>query len=330
MRIQLNVKFEEIVDLENLLKAWKEFLKGRKRKPDVLLFQKHLMDNIFSLRDDLFNHTYRHGDYKAFNISDPKPRNIHKASVRDRLLHRAIYRQLYPFFDKTFIAHSFSCRNNRGTHRAIKDFCSASHKVSKNNTKTCWVLKGDVKKFFASIDHQILFEILTKYISDQNTLWLLKEVIESFCVKPGVGLPLGNLTSQLLANIYLNEFDQFVKHKLKVKYYLRYADDFVLMAENRRWLEQQVLLIKNFLWERLRLILHPQKIFIKTFSSGVDFLGWVNFPDHKVIRTSTKKSLMKKIEENPKSETIASYLGLLKHGNTYKLRKIILDKYFKT
>ena len=326
MRIKFNVKFDQIIDFENLLDAWKEFLKGRKRKPDVQLFQKHLMDNIFSLHDDLFSHTYRHGGYQAFNISDPKPRKIHKARVRDRLFHRAIYRQLYPFFDKTFVACSFSCRNSRGTFRAIKDFCSASYKVSKNNTKTCWVLKGDVKKFFANIDHQILFEILTKYIPDQDILWLLKEIIGSFHTKAGIGLPLGNLTSQLFANIYLNEFDQFVKHQIKAKYYLRYADDFVLLSADKAWLKQQIPLIKNFLWEKLRLILHPQKVFIKTFSSGVDFLGWVNFPRHKVIRTSTKKRLIKRIRINPKPETVASYLGLLKHGNTYKLQREILGK----
>jgi len=324
MRNKLNVKFEEIVDLDNLLEAWKEFLKGKKRKPDVQLFQKHLMDNIFSLRDDLFNHTYRHGGYKAFNISDPKPRSIHKATVRDRLLHRAIYRQLYPFFDKTFSACSFSCRVNRGTHRAIKDFCSASRQVSKNNTKTCWILKGDIKKFFANIDHQILFEILTKYIPDQDIFWLLNEVIESFCTKPGIGLPLGNLTSQLLVNIYLNEFDQFVKHQLKAKHYIRYADDFILIAQDRAWLKQQVPLIKDFLWEKLRLTLHPRKISLSTIASGIDFLGWINFSHHKVIRTSTKRRLIKRIKANPTPETIASYLGLLSHGDTYKIQKKIL------
>ena len=185
MRIKLNVKFEEIIDFENLLKAWKEFRRGKRVRKDVQEFEFNLMGNIISLYQDLVNKSYKHGEYQAFNISDPKPRNIHKASVRDRLLHRTIYRKLYPFFDKTFIAHSFSCRNNRGTHRAIKDFCSASYKVSKNNTRTCWVLKGDVKKFFANIDHHILFQILKKYILDQNILWLLDKIIESFCIKPG-------------------------------------------------------------------------------------------------------------------------------------------------
>lgn len=154
-----------------------------------------------------------------------------------------------------------------------------------------------------------------------------KEIIDSFETKPGIGLPLGNLTSQLLVNIYLNEFDQFVKHGLKVKHYLRYADDFILISTDKTWLEQQILLMKNFLWEKLRLTLHPQKVFIKTIVSGVDFLGWVNFPGHKVIRTSTKRRLIKRIKENLMEETIASYLGLLKHGNTYKIQQEVLNNF---
>jgi retron-type reverse transcriptase len=244
--------------------------------------------------------------------------------VRDRVLHRAIYKKLYPFFDRTFVPFSFSCRNGKGTHKALKCFRSFISKVGKNNTKTCWVLKCDIKKFFASIDHKILLGILARYIQDKNTLWLLEEIIRSFDNKSGVGLPLGNLTSQLFANVYLNEFDQFVKHKLKAKYYARYADDFVLLSENRLWLEGQIPLIKNFLWGKLKLILHPQKISIKTASSGVDFLGWVNFSDHKVLRTTTKKRMIKKIGLNPSPETVASYSGLLGHGNAWKLKIKIL------
>lgn len=119
MKIQLAHNFEDIVGLDNLLEAWKEFLKGKKKKKDVQEFSFHLMDNIISLHQDFIHHTYKHGGYQAFNISDPKPRNIHKASVRDRLLHHAIYRKLYPFFDKTFIADSFSCRDDKGTHKAL-------------------------------------------------------------------------------------------------------------------------------------------------------------------------------------------------------------------
>ncbi len=317
MKIQLRHKFEDIISIENLLEAWKEFIRGKRSKKDVQEFSINLMDNLFSLHSDLANFTYKHGAYQAFNISDPKPRNIHKANVRDRLLHHAIHRILYPFFDRTFIADSYSCRLNKGTHKAINRFRSFAHKVSKNNTKTCWVLKCDIKKFFANIDHGVLKDILKQNIPDKDILWLLDRVISSF----PMGLPLGNLTSQLLVNIYMNEFDQFMKHKLKAKYYIRYADDFVILSQDKNWPEKQIKPIRDFLWDKLRLIIHPNKIYIKTLASGVDFLGWVSFPSYRVLRTATKRRMLKKIKENPKEATINSYLGLLKHGNTCKIRK---------
>ena len=281
------------------------------------------MSNILELHKELSEKNYRHSDYYAFNISDPKPRNIHKAKVRDRLLHHALYRQLYPFFNKTFIADSYSCRLGKGTHRAIKRFREFSNKVSKNNTKTVWILKCDIRKFFASVDHNVLKSILKKYITDENILCLLDKVIDSFNTKEkqNVGLPLGNLTSQLLVNIYMNEFDQFVKHKLKAKYYIRYSDDFVILQNDKVILEDLLLQISFFLEERLKLSIHPDKVFIKTLSSGLDYLGWVNFQKHRVIRTATKKKIIKKLKGSPKSQTISSYRGLLGHGNSYELKK---------
>lgn len=184
MKIQLVHKFEDIISLENLLEAWKEFVNGKRNKKDVQEFSMHLMDNIFSLHSDLINHTYKHGGYQAFKINDPKPRDIHKASVRDRLLHHAIYRILYPFFDKTFIADSYSCRLNKGTHKAVNKFCSYFYKVSKNNTRTCWVLKCDIRKFFANINHDILINILREYIPDKDIIELLESVILSFTSPP--------------------------------------------------------------------------------------------------------------------------------------------------
>ncbi len=172
--------FEEIISVENLLSAWKEFLKGKRNRRDVQVFQLHLMDNILSLHTSLKNKTYTHGPYHAFNISDPKPRNIHKATVRDRLLHHAIYRVLYPYFDKMFIYDSYSCRKEKGTHKAMNRFRDFGRKVSQNNTKQCWVLKCDVRKFFASINHEVLMNILKSHNLDPNTLWLLNQVISSF------------------------------------------------------------------------------------------------------------------------------------------------------
>jgi retron-type reverse transcriptase len=328
------MKFEDIICLENLLEAWKEFLRGKRNKNDVQEFSLNLMDNIFSLHSDLLNNTYKHGGYQAFNINDPKPRNIHKAIVRDRLLHHAIYRILYPFFDKTFIADSYSCRVNKGTHKAINRFREFSHIVSKNNTQTCWILKCDIRKFFANIDHKILMDILKQYISDKNIIWLLENVIESFSTnRAGVGLPLGNLTSQLFVNIYMNEFDQFVKHKMKAEYYIRYADDFILISEDKDWLKKQIELIREFLSKKLKLELHPDKIFLKTLSSGVDFLGMVNFPKHRILRTATKRRMLRKFEvrrndlkdelisEKSFNQSLQSYFGMLGHCNGHKVVK---------
>lgn len=315
--------YDDIISVENLLFAWREFKRGKTQKKDVQDFEARLMENILSLHNDLTRKIYIHGGYVAFTISDPKRRDIHKASVRDRLLHHAIYRTLYPFFDKTFITDSYSCRNNKGTHRAMKRFETFGRKVSKNYTKTCWVLKCDIRKFFASIGQQVLLDILVEYIKDENIIWLLRRVVLSFeSTGKRKGLPLGNLTSQLLVNIYMNEFDQFAKHKLKAKYYIRYADDFVFLNEDRNFLESLVPLVSEFLDAYLKLTLHPYKLFLKTLASGVDFLGWVHFSKHRVLRTATKKRMFHRIDESQgREEVTESYLGLLGYGNTRKLHE---------
>src|SRR3989339_266697 len=347
MKIQLGHTFEDIINLENLLSAWLEFIVGKKNKKDVRFFHRDLMDNIISLHTDLKSGTYHHGDYESFFVNDPKRRHIHKASVRVRLVHHAIYRILYPFFERTFIGDSYSCRVDKGTHRAITRFRVMAYKVSRNNTRTGWVLKCDIRKFFASIDHKILLGILSEYIPDKDIMCLLGEVVGSYetdrdssspfglarndsCCGDGrrFGLPLGNLTSQLFANVYMNVFDQFVKHKLKVKYYIRYADDFVFLFEERRMLNKILIEIKNFLHNQLKLFLHKDKLFINTFSSGMDFLGWVHFFDYRTLRKNTKKRMFNRIQQNPKNECLQSYLGLLKHGDTFKVKKELLNKYW--
>jgi RNA-directed DNA polymerase len=319
------VTYHHIISLENLYGAWKEFVSGKKCKQDVAEFSFDLSHNISLLHEDLKNKTYRHGGYQAFNVSDPKPRNIHKAVVRDRLVHHALYRILYPFFDKTFIADSYSCRTDKGTHKALRRFQAFAYKVGRNNTKTCWILKCDIKKFFAAIDQAVLSDILRKYIPDQDILWLLSEIMGSFhSTRSGVGLPLGNLTSQLLVNIYMNEFDQFVKHRLKARRYIRYADDFAVLSRDKGWLQDVLLQMRSFLLLELKLEMHPDKVFIRTLASGVDFLGWTHFPDYRVLRTATKRRMLRNLgAKGSEKEAIQSYLGLLKHGNAWKLRNEI-------
>lgn len=320
--------YGDIIDLDNLLQAWREFIHGKRSRKDVQEFERDLMTNIISLHHDLANKTYRHSAYEAFNISDPKPRSIHKASVRDRLLHHALYRKLYTFFDETFIADSYSCRLGKGTHRALNRFRSFAYKVSRNQNISVWVLKSDIKKFFASIDQGVLINILKEYISDNDIIWLLSEIIGSFySTKPSVGLPLGNLTSQLLVNIYMNRFDQFMKHKIKARYYIRYADDFVVLSHDKTWLETIRTKMSDFLFSDLRLQLHPDKTFIQSIYAGVDFLGWVNFIDHRSMRTVTKRRILKNVlAHSDKEAMIQSYLGLCKHGNAKKLSDIFADQ----
>ena len=320
--------YNDIISIENLLEAWDEFKCGKKQRRDVQEFEYNFMSNILCLYNELVNKTYTHGSYEAFKINDPKSRDIHKATVRDRLVHHAIYRIIYYDLDKRFIFDSYSCRKNKGTHRALNRFRFFAGKVTKNNTKQCFVLKCDIRKFFASIDHNILMEIVKKHIQDVDAVRLVGGIVKSFRDShTGRGLPLGNLTSQLLVNIYMNEFDQFVKHRLKVKYYMRYADDFVMLSQDRKYLENLLIQVAVFLKEKLRLELHPYKVTIETFSSGVDFLGWVHFPHHRILRTVTKKRMMRNaLLKKYKAQTVQSYLGMLSHGDAFKLQKNIQQK----
>ena len=230
--IQFVHTYDNIISLENLFSAWKEFVRNKRSRKDVQEFERNLMDNVLSFHRDLVSKTYKHSLYEAFSISDPKPRSIHKAMVRDRLLHHALYRQLYPFFDRTFISDSYSCRLNKGTQKAVNTFHRYTNKISQNETRAVWVLKCDVKKFFASINQDILMGIVDSYITDKDIIWLISEIVRSFSIKEGIGLPLGNLTSQLLVNVYMNKFDQLIKHKIKAKHSIRYAEDFVIRVDH--------------------------------------------------------------------------------------------------
>jgi retron-type reverse transcriptase len=321
--------YNTIISVDNLLAAWREFLKNKRNRKDVQIFSMHLTANVLSLHSELSNKTYRHGGYTAFRINDPKPRDIHKASVRDRLLHHAIYRVLYKYFDPKFIFNSYSCRCAKGAHRALDRFRTYTHKVSKNHTRTAWVLKCDIRKFFANIDHAVLTDILRLRIPDKDVVNLLCEVVSSFHTKnkPRVGLPLGNLTSQLLVNVYMNEFDHHLKHKLKMQHYIRYADDFVIVHNDKKYLESVLPKISQFLETKLKLSLHPDKVFIKTIASGVDFLGWVHFPHHRIPRTSTKRRMFRNLEADLGEKSLSSYQGLLSHGNAHELQIEIVEKF---
>ncbi len=281
-------------------------------------------ENIFGLYWELKNRTYKHGRYTDFYITDPKPRHIHKAPIRDRVVHHAVFNILNPIFEKTFIFNSYSCRKNKGTHRGINKLQKILRKTSKNSHNPCFILKCDIKKFFQSVDHNILLSIIERKIHDEKSLALIKEIIRNF--KPG--LPIGNLTSQLFANIYLNELDQFVKHKLKISFYLRYTDDFIMVSnlssELRDWLEK----IKDFLNIRLNLELHPAKIFLRKYHQGIDFLGYIQLPHHRILRKKTERRIINKIQKGVSKQSLNSYLGVLSHADSYKLSQKIRNLFW--
>jgi RNA-directed DNA polymerase len=327
--------YNKITSLDNLFTAWEEFRKGKRNKADVLQFELNLEDNIFKLFNELKVGAQREISYQQFRITDPKPRTINKSSVSDRLLHHAIYRHLQPLFDRTFIFDSYSCRKEKGTHKAFARTAKICRRVSKNYTGSCWALKCDIKKFFDSIDHQVLIELLERRIDDKLLVNLLKEIIKSFSVKPGKGMPLGNLTSQLFANVYMDPLDKFVKHKLKAKYYIRYADDFLLLGSESEELLGYFVEINDFLKSVLKLTLHPDKIILRKLNWGIDFVGYVALPHHTLPRRKTVKRIFqyldKKIQSEPEkvNESLQSYVGYLKHVNAYKisckLKKTVLD-----
>lgn len=339
MKVYKNL-FQQIISPENLFASWDEFRPNKRHKRDVQAFEFRLEQNIFQLHRDLATKQYRHQTYSGFYIRDPKVRHIHKASVRDRIVHHAVFRILNPIFDKTFIPTSFSCRIGKGVHKGVLTLERMIRAESRNFTRPCFVLKCDVQKFFDSVDHQILLSILHKKIKDTNTLWLLNEIIESFSADDRQGLPIGNLTSQLFANIYMNEFDQFVKNTMQLKRYIRYTDDFAVISADRLYLEKLIKPIQAFLKNKLRLGIHPKKISIRACHQGVDFLGYVALPHHRLMRPKTRVRIFRKlkarisqyrsglINEQTLSQSLQSYLGVLSHADTYRLSQDLQNQYW--
>ena len=343
MKTYTNI-FEEMTSLERLFDSWQKFRRGKTKREDVQLFERNLEINVFQLHRELRVQTYRHGPYKEFFVHDPKVRHIRKACVRDRLVHQSVYTSLVQIYEPKFIFHSFSCREGKGTHKALKHLKRMVLKVSKNNTKPCFVLTCDVRKFFDSVDHEILQNLLEKVVLDEKTQWLFEEIIGSFAHKKvenrKIGLPIGNLTSQVFTNIYLNELDQFVKHKLRQKYYLRYADDFVILDQSEDFLRQIIPQISVLLDQKLKLELHPKKVSIQKLHRGIDFLGYITFGHHRILRTKTKKRMFRKIEAHFEAcfqgeitsekfrQVMNSYLGILSHGDNFKLAREIKNNYW--
>ncbi len=309
----------QVIRVENLFLAWERFRKGKRRRDDVMIFESALEDNLFRLHEELSTGTYRHGKYERFVVHDPKQRTIHKASVRDRIVHQAIVNIIEPIFERRFIFDSYSCREGKGTHLAVRRLRSFLREASQNNTRTVYVLKCDIKRFFDSVDHVTLVRLLGARISCEKTMALLRDLIDGFSVAPGVGIPLGNLTSQLFANIYLHDLDWYLKQTLRIKHYLRYCDDFIVLVNSY---EQGVALAKDldrFLAVTLKVRLHPDKVLTRTWKQGIDFVGHILLPHATILRPDTAYRALKRVND----ENINSYLGLCRHANAYDLERLI-------
>jgi RNA-directed DNA polymerase len=316
------ITIHDIASKVALHNSWLKFSRGKKKRSDVVDFAKSLKFNLESLSRELTTGVYRHESYSSFMVQDPKTRIIHKASVRDRIVHQSLVTCLERVFDKLFIYDSYSCRPAKGTHAGHKRLVQFLRQVSKNNTKSAYVLKCDIKKYFASVDHDLLLEFIKRRVMEEDVLRLIEEVISSHCRGEAVGLPLGNVTSQLFANIYLNEFDRYIKHTLREQFYVRYCDDFLIVSSSRLHLESLIEPIREFLKGKLKLTLHPEKVELRSWAQGVDFLGYITKPGVTLVRTKTKKRALR----HASAMNAPAYLGVLSHADTYEVQQVLNSK----
>jgi len=277
-------------------------------------FERHLENNLFDLHYALKSGIYEHDGYQFFQVFDSKKRDIYKAEVKDRVVHQITYDYLCDIYEKVFISDSYSSRIGKGTINAINIFKYFS-KLSDNNS---YVLKCDIRKYFQSVDQKILTTILSDKIKDEKIMQIIEKIISSFEFG---GIPLGNVTSQIFANIYLNELDRFVKKELKIRFYIRYNDDFVIFDDRKEKLAKYLVLIREFLIEKLKLEIPENKSEIRHLKHGMEFLGYKIFPDHVLLREQTKAKIFNKISRI----NINSKLAVLKHCNSYNLRQKLLS-----
>lgn len=314
--------FDQLCSTEHLFAAWELFRRGKRSKPDVTMFERNLERNLFTLQNDLRSGAYQHRPYHAFTVHDPKARSIHKATVRDRVVHQAVVSAIEPIFERRFINDSYSCRLGKGTHAAVARLRRFLWSASGGGRRTVHVLQCDIRKFFASVDHEVLLALLCPRVDDERMRALLEHIVRSFSTVAGKGIPLGNLTSQLFANVYLHELDRFMKHELRERWYLRYCDDFAIVHPDRTHSRVLVPVIETFIRDTLRLHLHPRKVTVRTWTMGIDFLGYVLLPQATVVRTTTKHRMLRALS----SGNAASYFGICTHASTYRLQQVMRTK----
>lgn len=316
--------WEYVVSEENVWIAWNRFRRGKRWRPDVIAFERRLDDELPALAADLAHGEHQHGPYDAFIVRDPKVRVIHKATVRDRVVHQMLSDALMPWWERRFLPQSYGCRVGKGMHRAIARVASLLRSASGNGRHDVWVLHGDIAQFFPSIRHTVLEALLHRMPMDERFHALCAAVIRSFSSTRSRGLPLGNLTSQLFGNIVLHELDRFVVHDLRHSAYVRYADDFFLVSpSSRAALERTASVLRGFLGDALRL--SCSQLDVHRWSHGVDVLGTVLFPWGSVPRRRQRIAAVRSVADTDGYTTDGwrrrvSYLGMLTTTRSFTLR----------
>ena len=347
--------FEQVVDYDNLYRAYLNARLCKRYRYEVLNFSAHLEDNLVKLQKELIDRTYTLGKYREFYIYEPKKRLVMAQPFKDRVVQWAIYQVLNPVFAQGYITDSYACIKERGTHKAVKRLHYWLRQVGKKPEKY-YFLKLDISKYFYRIDHDVLMGILKRKIRDDDMVFLLDKIVNSsetnFGLPPGKspgevkrsdrvsekGMPVGNLSSQMFANLYLNELDQYCKRTLGIHFYVRYMDDVIILHQDKDQLHEWKRIIDTFLKEKLQLDLN-EKTCIRPITLGVEFCGYKIWNTHIKLRKSTalkmKRNLKKLQKEYAAGEvtveeakqTISSYLGILKHCDSYSLKRTIFGEY---
>lgn len=301
------------LSISNIWHCWHRFKHGKRQTQQLELFSYYLEKNLWHLHEDLMRGSYSHGGYTYFTVVDNKRRNIAVASIRDRIVHRLLYEYLTIVYDRTFIFDAWSCRKGKGLVGAIE---RAEQFLKRFPDSYVW--RADITKFFDSMDHYLLITILCRKIQDHWALYLLDEVVNSYAVKYRLrGIPIGNLTSQIFANIYLNELDWFVKHTIKPLAYARYGDDFIIIAHDKRWLREVRQRVTSFLSAILKLEVNPRSDILIKATWGLHFLGVEIFPTGRRLTKKNKS----RAEQRLTLSNVSSYRGLIRKHSTDKVMK---------
>lgn len=331
-----------LTSFENLHAAARKASRGKRRKGNVARFHFNLEGELCRLQDELRARTYAPGGYNTFEIFDPKRRLISAAPYRDRVVHHALCRVLEPLFERSFIFDSYASRPGKGTHAALDRFTRFARHSK-------YVFKCDVRKFFPSVDHEILKSLVARKIKDPDILWLVSKIIDGSNPQEAIvewfpgddllapllrrrGLPIGNQTSQFFGNVYLDPFDHFVKETLRMPYYVRYVDDFVILADDKQLLAKVRDRCRSFL-ATLRLQMHPRKCIISRIEDGTRFLGFRVFPTHRLLPRShvvrfrrRLKGLALRYAQGQATleevrRRVAGWLGHARHASSFRLRR---------